>query len=107
MHILFGGSDFHSRYMYASLKKKKFRPTHPTLKFYPQKGNTTIFLFGPMINPKGSNLNDIWYLCLSHLLFITGQDNYWTNSIIQFAGSLAFQYITWNDKIDTKSQSFI
>ena len=47
MHILFGGSDSDSRYMYTSLKKKKkkkdFRPTDPTLKFYPQKDNTTIF----------------------------------------------------------------
>ena len=49
MHILFGGSDFDSRYMYIKKKKKKkdFRPTDPTLKFYPQKGNI-FFLFGLM-----------------------------------------------------------
>ena len=47
MHILFGGSDFHSRYMYMSFKKKDFRPTDPTLKFYPQKGNTTFFFIWP------------------------------------------------------------
>ena len=48
MHILFGGSDWLEVHVYKfKKKKKKISDTNPTLKFYPQKGNTTIFfLFG-------------------------------------------------------------
>ena len=59
MHILFGGSDFDSRYMYTSLKKKKkkrFPTDRPNLK---------------ILSPKGQH-NNFFYLALLSLLVPTG-----------------------------------
>ena len=46
MHILFGGSDLNSRYMYTSLKKKKGFPTdRPNLKILSPKGQHNNFFY--------------------------------------------------------------
>ena len=50
-------------------KKKDFRPTDPTLKFYPQKGNTTIFFIWPN--------SDVGLMCL--------QRQCWSPAKLQFS----------------------
>ena len=58
MHILFGSSDFDSRYMYTSFVfflKKRFPTDRPNLKILSPKGNTTIFF----IWPEDKKYNDI------------------------------------------------
>ena len=45
MHILFGGSDFDSRYMYTKKKKKDFPTDRPNLKILSPKGQHNNFFF--------------------------------------------------------------